>query len=85
MIFSVRIQDFLNWEGGGWGEGVTTNYKHVILSYNDMELTFVIPVKDIWQFSKVCDQGRSVGKIKFTRNRIKKMVGNPPLDYCHSI
>ena len=44
-----------------------------------MELTFVA-VKDIWQLQlswphpcKVCDQGRSVGKIKFTRN--KKMVG----------
>ena len=45
-----------------------------------MELTFVAAVKDIWQLQpswlhpyKVCDQGRSVGKIKFTRNR--KMTG----------
>ena len=45
-----------------------------------MELTFVVAVKDIWQLQpswlhpcKVCDQGHSVGKIKFTRNR--KMVG----------
>ena len=45
-----------------------------------MELTFVVAVNDIWQLQpswlhpcKVCDQGRSVGKIKFTRNR--KMVG----------
>ena len=48
-----------------------------------MELTFVVAVKDIWQLQpswlQVCDQGRSVGKIKFTRNR--KMVGlgvSPP-------
>ena len=40
-----------------------------------MELTFVVAVKDIWQLRpswlhpcKVCDQGHSVGKIKFTRN-----------------
>ena len=45
-----------------------------------MELTFVVAVQDIWQLQpswlhpcKVCDQRRSVGKIKFTRNR--KMVG----------
>ena len=45
-----------------------------------MELTFVVAVNDIWQLQpswlhpcKVCDQGRSVGKIMFTRNR--KMVG----------
>ena len=45
-----------------------------------MELTFVVAVNDIWQLQpswlhpcKVCDQGRRVGKIKFTRNR--KMVG----------
>ena len=45
-----------------------------------MELTFVVAVKGIWQLlpswlhpCKVCDQGRRVGKIKFTRNR--KMVG----------
>ena len=45
-----------------------------------MELTFVVAVKDIWQLQpswlhpcKVCDQGHSVGKINFTRNR--KMVG----------
>ena len=45
-----------------------------------MELIFVVVVKDIWQLQpswlhpcKVCDQGRSVRKIKFTRN--KKMVG----------
>ena len=41
-----------------------------------MELTFVVAVKDIWQLQPywmVCDQGRSVDKIKFTRNR--KMVG----------
>ena len=38
-----------------------------------MELIFVVVVKDIWQLqpswlhpSKVCDPGRSVGKIKFT-------------------
>ena len=38
-----------------------------------MELTFVVAVKDIWQLQptwlhrcKICDQGRSVGKIKFT-------------------
>ena len=44
-----------------------------------MELTFVVAVNDIWQLQpswlhtrKVCDQGRSVSKIKFTRNR--KMV-----------
>ena len=41
-----------------------------------MELTFVVAVKDIWQLQpswlhpyKVCYQGRSMGKIKFTRNR----------------
>ena len=55
-----------------------------------MELTFVVAVKDIWQLQpswlqhcQVCDQGRSVGKIKFTRNR--KMVGSwgspPPPDF----
>ena len=45
-----------------------------------MELTFVVTVKNVWQLQpswlhpcKVCDQGRSVGKINFTRNR--KMVG----------
>ena len=45
-----------------------------------MKLTFVVAVKDIWQLQpswlhpcKVCDQGRSMGKIKFTRN--SKMVG----------
>jgi len=45
-----------------------------------MELTFVFAVKDIWQLQqswshpcKVCDQGRSVDKIKFTRN--SKTVG----------
>jgi len=42
-----------------------------------MELTCVVAVKDIWPSwlhpCKVCDQGRSVGKIKFTWNR--KMVG----------
>ena len=39
-----------------------------------MELTFVVAVNVIWQLQpsllhpcKVCDQGRSVGKIKFTR------------------
>jgi len=40
-----------------------------------MELTFVVAVKDIWQLQppyKVRDQGRSIGKIKFIRNR--KMV-----------
>jgi len=49
-----------------------------------MELTFVVAVKDIWQLQlswlhhcKVCDQGRSVGKIKFTRwNFFLKKVGN---------
>jgi len=50
-----------------------------------MELTFVVAVKDIWQFQpswlhpcKVCDQGRSKGKIKFTRNRKMVGVGGPP-------
>ena len=45
-----------------------------------MELTFVVAFKNIWQLQpswlhpcKVCDQGRSVGKIMFTRN--KKMIG----------
>ena len=45
-----------------------------------MELTFVVAAKDIWQLQpywpyprKACDQGRSVGKIKFIRNR--KFVG----------
>ena len=45
-----------------------------------MELTFVVAVNTISQLQpswlhpcKVCDQGRSVGKIKFTRNR--KTVG----------
>jgi len=45
-----------------------------------MELTFVVAVNTIWQLQpswlnpcKVCDQRRSVGKIKFTRNR--KTVG----------
>ena len=45
-----------------------------------MELTFVFAVKYVWQFQpswshpcKVCDQGRSVDKIKFTRN--SKTVG----------
>ena len=45
-----------------------------------MELIFVVAFKDIWQLQpswlhpcKVWDQGRSVGKIKFSRNR--KMVG----------
>ena len=45
-----------------------------------MDLTFVIAVNDIWQLQpswlhpyNVCDQGRSVGKLKFTRN--SKMVG----------
>ena len=50
-----------------------------------MELTFVVAVKDIWQvqpYWMVCDQGRSVDKIKFTRNR--KMVGglgSPPPEF----
>jgi len=46
-----------------------------------MDLTFVIAVNDIWQLQpswlhpcKVCEQWRSVGKIKFTQN--KKMVIN---------
>ena len=41
-----------------------------------MELTCIAAVKDIWQLQpywlhpcKICDQGRSVGKIKFTRTR----------------
>ena len=41
-----------------------------------MKLTFAVAVKDSWQLQpcwlhtcKVCDQGRSVGKIKFARNR----------------
>ena len=45
-----------------------------------MELTFVVAINAIWQRQsswlhpcKVCDQGCSVDKIKFTRNR--KMVG----------
>ena len=45
-----------------------------------MELPFVVAVNDLWQLQtfwlhpcKVCDQGRSVGKIKFTPNR--KMIG----------
>ena len=45
-----------------------------------MELICVVGVKDIWQLKpswlhpcKVCEHGRSVGQIKFTRNR--KMVG----------
>ena len=51
-----------------------------------MELIFVVAVKDICQLQpsttvlaapcKVCDQGHSVGKIKFTRN--KKMFGCLP-------
>ena len=69
-----------------WGGG-TTRDKHIqlflnalFLSYNDIKLTFVVAVKDIWQLQphwlhphKVCDLGRSVGKIMFTRNR--KTVG----------
>ena len=46
-------------------------------------MEFVVAVKDIWQLQpswlhscKVCDQGRSVGKIMFTRN--KKMVSPYP-------
>ena len=53
----------------------------LVESYNDIELTCVVAVKDIWQIQpswlhpcKVCDHGRSVGKIKFTRNR--KMWGS---------
>ena len=45
-----------------------------------MESTFVVAVKAVCQFQsywlhpcKICDQGRSVGKMKFIRNR--KMVG----------
>ena len=45
-----------------------------------MELTFVVAVKNIWQLQHswlqhctVCDKGRSVCLIKFTRNR--KTVG----------
>ena len=58
-----------------------------------MELTLVVAVKDIGSNNhrldgKVCDQGRSVGKIKFTRNR--KMVGNvggipPPRNFLSEI
>ena len=61
----------------------TAHYKH------GMELKFVVAVNDIWQLKpywlhpcKVCDQGRSVDKIKFTRNR--KMVGgleSPPPEF----
>ena len=50
---------------------------------NDMALTCVVAVKNSWQFQptwlhpcKVCDQGLSVGKIKFARNR--KTVSPPP-------
>ena len=53
----------------------------LVESYNDIELTCVVAVRDIWQIQpswlhpcKVCDHGRSVGKIKFTRNR--KMWGS---------
>ena len=51
-----------------------------------MNLTFVVAVKDIWQLQphwlhphKVCDRGRSVGKIMFTRNR--KTVGGRVVYY----
>ena len=44
-----------------------------------MELTFIVAVKDMWQLQpswlhpcKVCDQGRSLGKIKFTRRNFFK-------------
>ena len=56
-----------------------------------MELTFVVAVQDMWQLQpswlhpcQVCDQGRSVGKIKFTQN--KEMVEgwvSPPLPHTH--
>ena len=62
----------------------TAHYKH------GMELKFVVAVNDIWQLKpywlhpcKVCDQGRSVGKIKSIRDR--KMVGGggapPPPEF----
>ena len=42
----------------------------LVESYNDIELTCVVAVRDIWQIQpswlhpcKVCDKGRSVGKI----------------------
>mgnify|MGYP000208108555 FL=1 len=55
-----------------------------------MEFTFVITVKEVWQLQqswlypcKVCDQGRSVGKIKFTRNT-KMVVGCLPSPTPHT-
>ena len=48
-----------------------------------MELTFIVAVKNIWQLQpswlhscKVCEQGRSIGKLKFSRSR--KMLGGLP-------
>ena len=50
-----------------------------------MELTSVVAVNDIWQLQpywlyprKVCDQGRSVGRIKFTQNSKLVVVGGVP-------
>ena len=50
-----------------------------------MELTFVVAVTNIWQLQpswlhpcRVCDQGRSVGKIKFTWNSKTVGVGGLP-------
>ena len=60
----------------------TAHYKH------GMELKFVVAVNDIWQLKpywlhpcKVCDQGRSVGKIKYIRDRKMMGGGCPPRNF----